>query len=335
MMFGRRGIAAPKPLSDVQTSLHPRVTGELLREVGNRDCAARVGLLEQVARGQRLRAVLVWVGAGAPSEPDAGTVRAASAIEALHLATLVHDDVIDRSPTRRGVPSTWIEYGPNRAVVAGDALVGVAFSLLSDAPTTVVGRLARALGDVCDGQMREFDDVGDSERSTERALDVASEKTGALMGAALAVGAVLAGRTDADADVLHEAGCQLGIAYQLLDDLRDVDLAEAAATSEDLAAGLVTPPWRAAFAASPGLELLERFRAEGAAEPTEQELAALWSCGAGEVVAAEVDRRVRMAFESAARVLQAPSTERLQALCQHITAATHEMVARNAAHPSP
>jgi len=174
------------------------------------------------AGGKRLRPLLVMLTARAGDPGRRSTDLAAAAIELVHLATLYHDDVIDETDVRRGVPTAHSKWGTEVAVLAGDYLFACGCSLGADAGGEVPGILARAIAEVCEGQIIETGALGDPRRPVADYLGTISLKTGALFKAACELGCAT---SDADARVraaLNAYGEHLGLAFQMVDDLIDL-----------------------------------------------------------------------------------------------------------------
>jgi geranylgeranyl pyrophosphate synthase len=236
-----------------------RVNDLVTDAVASSWCGRRAGLGEFVLQGKRLRPAVAidWALCAKPVDLER-LAHGAAAIELVHLTTLVHDDIIDESPHRRGVRSTWFSHGSGRAIVVGDALFGLAFSLAATAGTDFVAALTRAVEDVCSGQLQEFDDIGRFDRSVEQVERVASLKTGSLFAVAAALG-VMSSASEFTADAAWDWGLSLGVGYQLLNDLKDVDLADGG-TGHDLRAGLLTEPWLYAGSSAELRELVDQAR---------------------------------------------------------------------------
>jgi geranylgeranyl pyrophosphate synthase len=174
-------------------------------------------LAAMVDEAKLLRATLV-VAAGAPLGASASALLPASvAIELLHLASLVHDDIIDEATERRGGPALHVAVGRDRALVVGDLLIVAAFAELAGVSARAVAVLGGAAQRCCFGQLEELDPAR-PDPSEEAYLDVVARKTGALFSAAASLGALAAGADDA---ALAELGTALGVAYQIRDDLSD------------------------------------------------------------------------------------------------------------------
>ncbi len=176
--------------------------------------------------GKRLRAVLVMLA----SEAAGGTARqalpAAAAVEIMHNFTLVHDDVMDHAPSRRGVPTVHVKWDLNTAILAGDTLLAVAYKELlrtrHDDIRMLVRLFTRGVYDVCEGQAMDLayekrDDVG-----VEEYFDMIARKTGRLITTSAEMGARIGGGSPRTVRALKTFGAHLGRAFQLQDDLLDV-----------------------------------------------------------------------------------------------------------------
>jgi geranylgeranyl diphosphate synthase type I len=166
--------------------------------------------------GKMLRPALVFLSARATGAAPATVVAGAVAVQLVHEFSLLHDDIMDRDHSRRGRPSAWTVFGINSAILAGDALLASAVSLLTDNPHAETV-LATAMGRLCAG---EADDLalqsrGGTVTDWER---MAANKTGALMWASCQIGALLGGGDPRTAAVLGRVGTELGLAFQALDD---------------------------------------------------------------------------------------------------------------------
>ncbi|WP_424531209.1 polyprenyl synthetase family protein [Sphaerisporangium viridialbum] len=198
------------------------------------------------AGGKRVRPALVLLAARFGEHPDnPAVVRAAAAVELMHVASLYHDDVMDEAATRRGVPSVNARWGNRVAILAGDYLVAKAAELAAPLGAPAMEELARMLTRLVTGQLRET--VGaDRHADPERYyMSVIADKTAALFTLAARLGAHASG---ADAEVraaLGAYGEALGIAFQLSDDVLDLTQPSARAgkpANADLRQGVATLP---------------------------------------------------------------------------------------------
>jgi len=174
---------------------------------------AEVGSDALAAGGKRLRPMLVFLAAPAGREPP---IAAGAAVELVHMATLIHDDVIDRAEFRRGRASAWAAYGPEAARATGDYLFARAFAELSetgDAPA--VELLADATLCLARGEALQRRQTHDPDTTVESYLDRCALKTGKLFEAACLLGCSGSDRW------LGEFGTALGIAFQITDDILD------------------------------------------------------------------------------------------------------------------
>jgi geranylgeranyl pyrophosphate synthase len=173
------------------------------------------------AGGKRLRPVLVFVCAGAAESID--LVRAGAAVELLHMATLVHDDVLDRAPMRRGRPTVFWASGRAAATATGDFLFSRAFAQLA---TTGSAAAVRALSDASSalarGELMQRDDAFASTVSEARYFARCTLKTGKLFEAACALGAVLGDPGEVASPALGCFGDRIGLAFQVFDDVLDL-----------------------------------------------------------------------------------------------------------------
>jgi geranylgeranyl pyrophosphate synthase len=172
------------------------------------------------AGGKRLRPLLVCVAAGVPPPETEGLVRAAVAVELVHGATLVHDDVLDGSPLRRGRPTVVAAGGRGLATATGDLLFSRAFAqLAAGSSLAAVRALSHASSELAQGELMQRADAWDADVSVERYLARCRLKTAVLFRAACELGAL---EGDESPATLAAFGEQIGLAFQILDDVLDV-----------------------------------------------------------------------------------------------------------------
>lgn len=172
------------------------------------------------AGGKRLRPLLVCLAAGVPPPETDGLVRAAVAVELVHGATLVHDDVIDGSALRRGRPTVLAAGGRRLATATGDLLFSRAFAeLAAGGSVESVRALSRATSQLALGELMQRADAWRSDITVERYLERCRLKTAVLFRAACELGALAAG---ASPGLFAAFGEQIGLAFQILDDVLDV-----------------------------------------------------------------------------------------------------------------
>lgn len=209
------------------------------------------------AGGKRLRPLLVLICAGSSSADRA--IPAAVATELIHMATLVHDDVLDGAPVRRGRPTVVARAGRERAVEVGDLLLARAFAeLAAEGGRAEVAELSSAAVALARGELAQRRDAGDTAISEERYLERCSLKTARLFESACRVGRLAGGAPGSEQ--LAAFGRRIGLAFQLLDDVLDVTgppERTGKARGTDLLDGTVTLPLILARRADPGLASAE------------------------------------------------------------------------------
>ena len=198
------------------------------------------------AGGKRLRPALVMMASRAGEPGRRSSDLAAAAIELVHIATLYHDDVIDETEVRRGVPTVHSKWGVEVAVLSGDYLFARGCALGAEAGGDVPGILARAIGGVCEGQIVETAALGEPLRPVAEYIDTIRQKTAELFRAACELGASTSGAGPVERAALVTYGQSLGLAFQIVDDLLDV-LGDPRITGKkvgsDLREGVLTMPF--------------------------------------------------------------------------------------------
>ncbi len=205
------------------------------------------------AGGKRMRPLLVLMAAGDGVGDRA--VRVATAVEMVHMATLVHDDVLDGAPVRRGRPTVVARSGRDRAVGVGDLLFSRAFAELAvDGGEAEVAELSSASVALALGELAQRHDAFDTSITEERYLERCSLKTARLFESACRLGRISSGRPGIEE--LASFGREIGLAFQLLDDVLDVTgppERTGKARGTDLLDGTVTLPLILARRLDPGL----------------------------------------------------------------------------------
>lgn len=197
-------------------------------------------------QGKHLRPALVALTAQALGRPSEAHVTVAVIIEMVHLATLVHDDIMDEAEIRRGRLTLAANWGNELAVLFGDCLFARALTLAAGFPTPDVCRaVAMATNTVCSGEILQTQHKGDFEFRRDQYFKVLEMKTGELFALSCDLGAFLSGATPDQRGSLREFGMAFGTAYQIFDDCVDLFGSEAAAGKSlgtDLAKGKLTLP---------------------------------------------------------------------------------------------
>ncbi len=250
------------------------------------------------AGGKRLRPLLVLMAAGEGAGDRA--VRTASAVELVHMATLVHDDVLDGAPVRRGRPTVVARSGRDRAVGVGDLLFSRAFAELAvDGGEAEVAELSSASVALALGELAQRHDAFDTSLTEERYLERCSLKTARLFESACRVGRLASGAPGTEE--LASFGREIGLAFQLLDDVLDVTgppERTGKARGTDLLDGTVTLPLILARRLDPALESAElRGLDQSGAERMCDRIAATGALD-------EVRGRAKRGIERAKRVLE-------------------------------
>ncbi|MBI3010453.1 MAG: polyprenyl synthetase family protein [Candidatus Omnitrophica bacterium] len=198
-----------------------RVT-ERISEVLSEPVAQNVHYLIE-AGGKRLRPALVLLAGEASGTHRQALVDAAAAVELIHTATLIHDDIIDGSQLRRSQPAFHSRWGSERAVLMGDYLYATAFSLISRLKQPAVNALmADICQQLCRGELMEVEarcrlDLGEPEY-----LKIITDKTASLICGCCQMGALVAGNSSLDAQRMGNFGLNFGIAFQIVDDCLDL-----------------------------------------------------------------------------------------------------------------
>ncbi len=233
----------------------------LLKELAS-DGAARSGLMGELTRhvarmpGKRIRPALALLAASlahasrrsasGSSRRSGQAVRLAAAVEMIHTATLLHDDVIDGASLRRGLSTLNAKWGDTLSVLSGDYLYSKAFCLLSELRNPEVLRLmSDTARTVCEGEVAQIQHQYDLTLTRSRYLKIIEWKTASLMGAASQAGALLGGASPAAAGRLAVFGSCFGLAFQILDDTQDLvgdEGVQGKSLGTDLALGQMTLP---------------------------------------------------------------------------------------------
>lgn len=197
-------------------------------ELIHRHMASPVGVIPNLAAhlidagGKRIRPLITLAAARLLGGGGDGPRKLAAAVEFIHSATLLHDDVIDVSSMRRGQKSANVLWGNSASVLVGDFLFARSFNLMVETgDIQVLDILARAASVIAEGEVMQLAAANDAETTRERYMEIVAAKTAALFAAAAKSGAVAAGRPGAEAAALEIYGRELGLAFQLVDDALD------------------------------------------------------------------------------------------------------------------
>ena len=174
------------------------------------------------AGGKRMRPLLVLLSAKALGSIEDAHIRFAAVVEFIHTATLLHDDVVDLSTLRRGMPTANAAFGNAPSVLVGDFIYTRAFQLMVGlANLPLLAHMAETTNTIAAGEVMQLVHAGDPDTQAEQYQEIIRRKTAALFAAACHGAALLHNAEAAKADALHDYGMHLGIAFQLADDLLD------------------------------------------------------------------------------------------------------------------
>lgn len=176
------------------------------------------------AGGKRLRPLLTLLCGAALGGCEQRHITFAAIIEFIHTATLLHDDVVDISSLRRGRPTANAEFGNAPSVLVGDFLYTRAFQLMVQLDDMAILRyMADTTNTIAEGEVLQLARAGNPDTTEADYLDVITRKTAVLFGAACYGAAALSGRGETERQTLADFGCNLGIAFQMIDDLLDYE----------------------------------------------------------------------------------------------------------------
>jgi octaprenyl-diphosphate synthase len=202
----------------------PRVETALADQIGSFDARLR-GHVQYIlgGTGKRLRPSLALLAGGATGGIRDEHITLAVIVELIHIATLIHDDVLDEAELRHQIPTSNQRWGNEISVLLGDYLFAHALRLAAGYPTTeVCRRISEATNTVCSGEIVQTQLRYDLDLTVEEYLNIIEMKTGALFAVSCELGGVLNGAPAAVVKCLREYGANLGIAYQIYDDCVDV-----------------------------------------------------------------------------------------------------------------
>jgi octaprenyl-diphosphate synthase len=210
------------------------------------------------AGGKRLRPMLTLAASRMCGYEGQRHVGLAACVEFIHTATLLHDDVVDESDLRRGFASANAVWGNKASVLVGDFLFSRSFELMvEDGSLKVLGILSSASARIAEGEVAQLVTANDTETGEAAYLNVISCKTAQLFAAACRIGAVVTERPMVEEDALETFGLNLGIAFQLIDDVLDYSAKQAQlgkTIGDDFREGKITLPIILAFRRGSGEE---------------------------------------------------------------------------------
>jgi geranylgeranyl diphosphate synthase, type II len=176
--------------------------------------------------GKRMRPLLTLLAASLFADDWQKAIRPALAVEVFHNFTLMHDDIMDQAPLRRGQPTVHERWNANTGILSGDVMLVNAYQLLLDVDAAhlrrVLTRFSRTAAEVCEGQQLDMNFETRRDVTEDEYMEMIRLKTSVLVGFALELGAIIAGADDASIDHLRLGGIDIGLGFQLRDDLLDV-----------------------------------------------------------------------------------------------------------------
>ena len=217
--------------------------------------------------GKGVRALLLLTAAtDADGKVPDDAPKAAAALELLHMATLVHDDVIDDAPLRRGMPALHQKFDIKTAVICGDYLLSQSMMMIADMDMqrlvtaekyiSLIPGFSRALSAICRGEYSQHINKGNLDLDLFAYLKIISGKTAALFSVAAYAGAILGGESEKTARELGRFGRCMGMAFQIADDCKDYEWTQAQArkpVGNDIKGGVITLPLILAMRKDPDL----------------------------------------------------------------------------------
>ncbi|MBW2942900.1 polyprenyl synthetase family protein [Zhongshania aquimaris] len=271
------------------------------------------------AGGKRLRPLLTLLCAGAIGNIEQRHIHLAAVIEFIHTATLLHDDVVDISALRRGRPTANANWGNAPSVLVGDFLYSRAFQILVEIGNLpLMGLLSGTTNTVAEGEVLQLSRAGNADTSEATYFEVIRCKTAVLFGAACG-GAAIISQTDQHQSALYDYGLNLGIAFQLIDDILDYegDPEETGKNiGDDLAEGKPTLPL--IYVLQHGNEqqqaLVHNAISNKTAEQLDEIVEAVTSCGALAYCRAAAERYTEAALAALAPINDSPYRRALEKL---------------------
>jgi octaprenyl-diphosphate synthase len=206
-------------ISDDLQLVEKAITAE---SVSNVDAVTTIGLYLQSSGGKRLRPALLLLASKLAGNGQGSAVRLGAVVELIHAATLVHDDVIDAAETRRGRPSTNVKWGNHTCVLAGDWLYMQAFQIaLRERNFQVLELLISLTQMMVEGELLQLERIGRIDVTEADCMELVDRKTACLFSVCARLGALAGHATTAEQEKLAEYAWNLGIAFQLVDDMLD------------------------------------------------------------------------------------------------------------------
>ena len=271
-----------------------------------------------VAGGKRLRPVLAVAAAqvGSSTNVSDDVVQGAIACELVHLGSLYHDDVMDESPTRRGVETVNAKWGNLQAIVAGDFLLARASEIAASLGNEVAGLLAHTIARLCEGQVEELRHTYDRGRTVPSYLVSIEGKTASLFATSARIGSLIAGHSRAVTDSITNVANAYGMVFQIVDDVLDIvatDEQLGKPAGHDLEEGVYTLPVLLTLAENTA-ESRELFDLLGSPLTASERVKALKIVRNGRGLAAAIESARNYAAIAEAECDRLPASEATEAL---------------------
>ena len=265
------------------------------------------------AGGKRLRPLLVLLSAAALGSCKEQHIKFAAVVEFIHTATLLHDDVVDISSLRRGRPTANAEFGNAPSVLVGDFLYTRAFQLMVQLENMdILRHMADTTNTIAEGEVLQLTRAGDATTTREQYLDVITRKTAIPFAAGCFGAATLSGAEEATCQTLREFGLNLGIAFQMIDDVLDYEGDPATMgknVGDDLTEGKPTLPLIQVLREGNGQEqaLVRRAISEKTAQDIDAVVAAVKRCGALDYTRAQAAHYHDLALQRLQQLPESPA----------------------------
>ena len=277
------------------------------------------------AGGKRLRPRITLLAAQAGGAHAEDQLHLAAYMELIHVATLIHDDVVDNAQTRRGVNATAVDYGNRISVLAGDYLFAWIFkNVTAQYPHPVPNILSATLADICDGEVLQLRALGNLDLPLAAYTEIVMKKTASLFAASAECGAIMSGAGSRLVKALRDYGLYYGIAFQMKDDLLDVtaDAAEIGKpVGNDLLERKMTIPLILALSRADASErnAVERFYHGSRDTAPDAVLQIIAACGGLDGTREQIAQYAHRAKQSLASLDQSPARAELQRLADELT----------------
>ena len=276
--------------------------------------------------GKRLRPMLALMAAEAFGGDPGAAVGAAAGLEVFHNFTLLHDDVMDNSPVRRGRPTVHVKWDANTAILSGDAMLTQATQLMCTVPHDVLATVLSAFNDmameVYEGQALDMEFESRHDVSVEEYMQMIGKKTGALLGAAASIGATVGGASGSQASAMYDFGMELGLAFQICDDYLDV-YGDPATFGKPIGGDILNNKKTFIYLTALASPMGSEIASAATLPPTQEKIAAMTklytACGAAEASRDAILRHSELAAEALRRAdLDPEATEAFEKLLRKL-----------------